>query len=60
MVLEQSNLKPNLLLDTVDGILDNPAKIEMMKAGCDKFAKKDAGLNIAKIILKELVKKYKN
>ncbi len=60
LVLEQSNLKPNLLLDTIDGILDNPDKIEMMKQGCEKFAKKEAGLNIAKIILKELVKKYKN
>ena len=60
VVLEQSNLKPNLLLDTIDGILDNPDKIEMMKQGCEKFAKKEAGLNIAKMILKELVKKYKN
>jgi UDP-N-acetylglucosamine:LPS N-acetylglucosamine transferase len=49
-----------LLLDTIDGILDNPDKIEMMKQGCEKFAKKEAGLNIAKMILKELVKKYKN
>lgn len=59
VVLEQSNLKPNLLLDTVDSILNSQEKIEMMQQGCEKFAKKDAGINIARIILKELVKKYK-
>ncbi len=30
-----------------------------MKAGCEKFAKKDAALNIARLMLKELIKKYK-
>jgi len=52
-------LKPNLLLDTIDSVLVNPDKIEIMQQGCEKFAKKDAALNIAKIILKEIVKKYK-
>jgi len=58
VVLEQSNLKPNLLLDTIDSILGNPDKIQTMKDGCEKFAKRNAGIDIAKIILKELVKKY--
>lgn len=56
--LEQSNLKPNILLDTVDSILENPEKIEIMKKGCNEFAKKTAGLDIARIILKTIVKKY--
>lgn len=58
VTLEQSNLKPNLLLDTIDSILNNPEKIQMMEEGCEKFAKKDAAVNIAKMILKEIVKKY--
>jgi UDP-N-acetylglucosamine:LPS N-acetylglucosamine transferase len=58
ITLEQSNLKPNILLDTVDSILDNPEKIEAMKEGCEKFAKKDAALNIARLMLKEVIKKY--
>ncbi len=56
--LEQSNLKPNILLDAVDSILDNPDRIEIMKKGCQEFAKKTAGLDIARIILKTIVKKY--
>jgi len=59
VVLEQSNLKPNLLLDTIDGILNNPEKIETMQQGCEKFAKKDAALNIARLMLKELIKRYR-
>lgn len=59
VVLEQSNLKPNLLLDTIDGILNNPEKIEVMQQGCEKFAKKDAALNIARLMLKELIKRYR-
>lgn len=59
ITLEQSNLKPNILLDAIDSIVDNPEKIENMKAGCEKFAKKDAALNIARLMLKELIKKYK-
>ena len=58
VVLEQSNLKPNILLDTIDSILNDSNKIETMKQGCEKFAKKNAGIDIAKILLKELVKKY--
>jgi len=46
-------------LDTIDSILNNPEKIQIMKDGCEKFAKKDAGINVAKMILKEIVKKYK-
>ncbi len=58
--LEQANLKPNILMDTIDSILESKEKMTKMQIGCEKFAKVDAGEKIAKGILKEMIKQYSN
>jgi len=54
--LEQANLKSNLLMDTIEVILNSEERIQKMKDGCQKFAKIDAGDKIARIMLKEIIK----
>lgn len=55
--LEQANLKPNILMDTIDSIVDNKDKMIKMQIGCEKFAKIDAGDKIARSMLKSIIKK---
>ena len=55
--LEQANLKPNILMDTIDSIVDNKDKMIKMQVGCEKFAKIDAGDKIARSMLKSIIKK---
>ena len=56
--LEQANLKPNILMDTIDSIVDNKDKMIKMQIGCEKFAKIDAGDKIARSMLKAIIKQY--
>lgn len=54
--LEQANLKANLLLDTINVVLEDEDRMNKMRQGCINFAKIDAGDKIARSILKETIK----
>lgn len=51
-VIEETNLRPHILLSTIDKILNDPPKIQKMKLAAQEFAKLDAAEKIAEEILK--------
>ncbi|MEK9175491.1 MAG: UDP-N-acetylglucosamine--N-acetylmuramyl-(pentapeptide) pyrophosphoryl-undecaprenol N-acetylglucosamine transferase [Patescibacteria group bacterium] len=51
-VIEETNLKPHILLSTIDKILNDPQKIQKMKLAAQEFAKLDAAEKIAEEIIK--------
>ena len=51
-VIEEGNLKPHILLSTIDKMLGDPEKMNKMKIAAQSFAKLDAAENIAREIIK--------
>jgi UDP-N-acetylglucosamine--N-acetylmuramyl-(pentapeptide) pyrophosphoryl-undecaprenol N-acetylglucosamine transferase len=51
VVIEQHNLKPHILIAEIKRILDDPAKVEAMKAAAHAFARPNAARKIAEILL---------
>lgn len=51
IVLEEANLKPELLYHTIDDTLMNPEVIQRMKEGTKAFAHTDAGMKIANLLI---------
>jgi UDP-N-acetylglucosamine--N-acetylmuramyl-(pentapeptide) pyrophosphoryl-undecaprenol N-acetylglucosamine transferase len=51
IVIEQQNLKPNLLLAEIERVLSNPIEIAAMAVAAKKFARHDAARKIARIII---------
>lgn len=52
IVIEEENLLPNLFLEELKSLLANPAKLTTMSEAAKQFAKPDAALKIAQIILR--------
>ena len=51
VVLPEAELSPQLLLETINDILSNVSKLETMNRNAQKFAKIDAGAELAQILL---------
>ncbi len=51
LVLEEGNVKPNILLDQIDALMHNDIKRQAMANATQKFAKPDAALTVAKELL---------
>lgn len=51
VVIEETNLKPSVLLSEINRLMDNPPLREKMKEGARKFKRPEAGEIIAKQIL---------
>ena len=58
IVLEQENLKPNLLCNTLKNLVSDKQKLKEMSQNALKFAKKDASLSIARVILQYIIDAY--
>jgi len=52
VVIEEENLLPNLFLEELKTLLVNPAKLTAMSEAAKQFAKPDAALKLAQIILR--------
>ncbi len=52
IVIEEENLLPNLFLEELKSLLVNPAKLTAMGEAAKKFARPDAALKLAQIILR--------
>ena len=52
VVIEEENLLPNLFLEELKSLLVNPAKLTAMSEAAKQFAKPDAALKLAQIILR--------
>ncbi len=52
VVIEETNLLPNLFLKEVQELLSNPQKLATMSEAAKQFAKPDAALKLAQIILR--------
>lgn len=52
VVIEEENLLPNLFLEELKSLLGNPAKLTAMSEAAKQFAKPDAALKLAQIILR--------
>ncbi len=50
-VIEESNLKPGLLLSVIDGLMEHPEKLAQMAAATKEFAHTDAAEKVAKVLL---------
>ena len=50
--MEEKNFSPNLLLSEIDRIISNPSISNAMSQSAKSFAKNDASMKIADIILK--------
>ncbi len=51
VVLEEGNVKPNILLDQITSLMQSDAKREAMRQAATEFAKPDAALTVAKELL---------
>jgi UDP-N-acetylglucosamine:LPS N-acetylglucosamine transferase len=58
IVLEQENLKPNLLCNTLKNLVSDKQKLKEMSQNALKFAKKDASLSIARVVLQYIIDAY--
>lgn len=52
IVLEGENLKPHILVNSIDIITENPQKAQEMSEAAQRFAKPDAARNIAEEIMR--------
>ena len=52
VIIEETNLLPNLFLKEVQELLSNPQKLTAMGVAAKQFAKPDAALKLAQIILR--------
>jgi len=52
VVIDESNLKPHILLQEIENILNSPEKMEEMKKSAALFVKRDAALLIAREVIK--------
>lgn len=51
VVLEGENLKPHILVNTIDSIMNDPGKMQMMSESASKFTRPDAARKIVEILL---------
>jgi len=58
IVLEQGNLKPNILCETLENLVNDKEKMAEMSLKALSFAKKDASVNISKTILQSILNKF--
>gem|GEM_PF-5133964 len=58
IVLEQGNLKPNILCETLENLSGDKNKMEEMSKKALSFSRKDASVNIAKTILQSILNKF--
>ncbi len=58
LVLEQGNLKPNILCETLEHLTDDKQKMEEMSLKALEFAKRDSSANISKTILQYILNKF--
>lgn len=56
VVIEESNLSPQIIMNEVARIMDNPKILERMSEGAKKFARVDSATLIAKEVLKIALK----
>lgn len=55
-VIEEGNLSPEIIMNEISRIMDNPKTLERMRAGAKEFAREDSAHLIAKEILKIALK----
>lgn len=56
VIIEEANLSPEIIINELVRILDNPATQEKMRQGAKKFAREDSSTLIAKEVLKIALK----
>jgi UDP-N-acetylglucosamine--N-acetylmuramyl-(pentapeptide) pyrophosphoryl-undecaprenol N-acetylglucosamine transferase len=52
VVLEENNLKSRMLLETINLLMDNPAKLKQMSGAAKTFARPEAALTIARELMR--------